>query len=174
MGDLEKRAGSLEVTANARRLEGYAAVFNVETRVGSFNETILPGAFKAALAGDIIALADHDQTRVLGRTKSNTLRLNEDSHGLAFSLDVPETQAGRDLLALAERGDLGGMSFGFTIPKGGDSWSGSKRELRTIGLREISIVSAWPAYPQTTVAARSHSGATDAEKFMALMMECAQ
>jgi phage head maturation protease len=41
-------------------------------------------------------------------------------------------------------------------------------------LREISIVSAWPAYPQTSIAARSNNGATYAEKYLAIMMEGAQ
>lgn len=167
---LEKRALATEVAVKDRRLEGYAAVFGVETRVGSFLETIRPGAFKSALGGDILALADHDPTRLLARTKSGTLRLSEDSKGLAFDLDVPDTQIGRDLLALAERGDLGGMSFGFTIPKNGDAWQGNKRELRTVDLREISIVQSWPAYPQTSVAARSSGVGTYAERYLALLM----
>jgi HK97 family phage prohead protease len=140
--------------------------------VGSFLETIRPGAFKSALGNDILALADHDPTRLLARTKSGTLRLFEDSKGLGFDLDVPDTQIGRDLLALAERGDLGGMSFGFTIPKNGDAWQGNKRELRTVDLREISIVQSWPAYPQTTVAARSSGVGTYAERYLALLTEC--
>jgi HK97 family phage prohead protease len=83
------------------------------------------------------------------------LRLSEDSAGLQFELSIPDTTAGRDVLALAERGDLGGMSFGFLIPDGGDKWTGRQRELLNIDLREISVVSAWPAYPETTVTARS-------------------
>src|SRR5262249_21303642 len=121
-----------------------------------FSEVIAPGAFASGLAGrDILALVDHDASRVLARTRSGTLRLGEDSKGLAFSLDVPDTQVGRDVLALAERGDLGGMSFGFTVPKGGDRWDGKRRELRSVTLHEISVVSAWPAYSGTSIAARA-------------------
>lgn len=167
----EKRGATLEVRARGRRLEGYAALFGTEARIGSTTETIRPGAFKNALAGDILALADHDPARVLARTRSGTLRLSEDARGLAFDLDVPETQAGRDLLALAERGDLGGMSFGFRVPKGGESWTGNRRELRAIDLREISVVSAWPAYPQTTVQARHQEGEQSlAARYLALVM----
>ena len=151
---LERRGATVDVSARGRRLEGYAALFGVEARIGSSTETIRAGAFKGALAGDVLALADHDATRVLARTKSGTLRLSEDSRGLAFEIDLPETQAGRDLLALAERGDLGGMSFGFRVPQGGERWTGNRRELRTIDLKEISVVSAWPAYPGTTIQAR--------------------
>jgi len=167
----EKRGATLDVRARGRRLEGYAALFGTEARIGSTTETIRPGAFKNALAGDILALADHDPARVLARTKSGTLRLAEDTRGLAFDLDVPDTQAGRDLLALAERNDLGGMSFGFRVPKGGEVWTGNRRELRTIDLREISIVSAWPAYPQTTVQARNQDAGTSlAARYLALVM----
>jgi HK97 family phage prohead protease len=154
--DVERRA-SAGVTASGRRLTGYVARFDTEARIGSFTETIRRGAFRAALESgrDILALADHDESRVLGRTKSGTLELREDDEGLAFSLMLPDTQAGRDLAALAERGDLGGCSFGFVVPKDGDSWSGSHRELRTISLREVSIVQAWPAYEGTEVALRN-------------------
>jgi phage head maturation protease len=81
--------------------------------------------------------------------------LSEDTRGLAFDLDVPDTTHGRDVLALAERGDLGGMSFGFIVGKGGEAWNGNKRELRAVDLKEISVVSAWPAYEGTVVSARA-------------------
>jgi HK97 family phage prohead protease len=161
--DMERRAFS-EIRTTGRRLEGYAATFGVEARIGSFVETIAPGAFRASLAGDVLALMDHDGGKVLGRTKSGTLRLTEDSRGLAFSLDLPDTQAGRDVLALAERGDLGGMSFGFTVPSGGEAWSGDRRTLRAVALKEISVVSAWPAYPDTTLALRACRSAADGQR----------
>lgn len=153
----EKRAAALEIRSNGRKLEGYAATFGTEARIGSFRETIRAGAFSRALAEkrDVLALVDHDASRVLARTKSGTLRLAEDTRGLAFALDVPDTQAGRDVLALAERGDLGGMSFGFRVPAGGDVWSGEARELVKVDLFEISVVQAFPAYEGTTVDARS-------------------
>lgn len=168
---LERRQAT-ELRASGRRLEGYAATFNTEARIGSFVETILPGAFRSALAGDVLALLDHDTGKVLGRTRSGTLRLSEDSRGLAFSLDLPDTAAGRDAIALAERGDLGGMSFGFNVPKGGDSWAGERRTLRTVGLKEISIVSAWPAYAGTEIALRHRTeGGCDARRRRLIIAE---
>lgn len=153
----ERRSALIELRAAGRRLEGYAATFGTEARIADFAETIAPGAFSASLAtgGDILALVDHDPTRLLARTRSGSLRLSEDSKGLAFEIDAPDTQPGRDVLALAERGDLGGMSFAFTVPPGGDRWEGRKRELRAVNLREISVVSSWPAYAGTSVQARS-------------------
>lgn len=153
--DIERRA-SASVTAAGRKLTGYIARFDTEARIGSFTETIKPGAFRASMDSgrDILALADHDPQAVLGRTRSGTLRLAEDAHGLRFELQMPDTQAGRDLVALAERGDLGGCSFGFTVPKGGDAWSGEHRELRSVELHEVSIVQSWPAYAGTEIALR--------------------
>ncbi len=151
---LERRS-FIEVRADGRRLEGYAATFGSEARIGSIIETIAPGAFRSAIAGDVLALLDHDPGKVLGRTRSGTLRLSEDAKGLAFSLDLPDTQAGRDVLELAQRNDLGGMSFGFRVPKGGDKWAGERRTLLTLDVKEISVVSAFPAYPDTSLALRS-------------------
>ena len=153
---IEKRE-AVETRAEGKKLVGYIATFNNEARISDFHETIKPGAFSASLASgnDILALADHDKAKVLGRTKSGTLRLTEDGHGLRFELDMPDTQAGRDLLALAARNDIGGASFGFSVPEGGDIWNGDKRELRSINLHEVSIVSSWPAYQGTIVQARS-------------------
>ncbi len=161
--EIERRAAAAQLRAAGRKLEGHAAVFNASTQIGTFTESIAPGAFSASLAegADILALVDHNPSMVLARTRSGTLRLAEDSRGLAFSLDLPDTTAGRDVLALAERGDIGGASFAFTVRKGGEAWQGDRRELRAVDLREVSIVLSWPAYPQTTVAARSRLAARD-------------
>lgn len=158
-GQIEHRIAT-EFRASGRRLSGYAATFGTEARIdGRYIEIIAPGAFADSLRSnaDILALADHDPRSVLARTKSGTLRLSEDSRGLAFDLDVPPTTLGNDMLALAERGDLGGMSFGFRVRRDGERWNSdrTRRELRSVDLAEISVVSAWPAYSNTVVAARS-------------------
>ncbi|MFT4002878.1 MAG: HK97 family phage prohead protease [Rhizobium sp.] len=158
MSNFEKRGFTVEVRAKGRRLEGYAATFsNAANIAGRFTETIAPGAFSASLRSkaDVLALVDHDPGLVLARTRSGTLRLSEDSRGLAFDLDVPDTVAGRDVLALAERGDIGGMSFGFTALD--EKRDGDRRELRAVELHEISVVLAWPAYDGTVIHARAQS-----------------
>lgn len=152
--NLERRA-AVEFRTKGRRLEGYAAVFDQETRIADFTELVRPGAFRDSLGGDVLGLVDHDTSKLLARTKSGTLRLAEDSRGLHFDLAIPETSLGRDVLALAERGDLGGASFAFTVPQGGERWAGRSRELVRVNLQEISVVSAWPAYEGTSVVARS-------------------
>ena len=151
-----ERRIAAEYRAAGRRLEGHAAVFAQPAKIGGFTETIAPGAFARSLADgrDILALVDHDAGRLLGRTASGTLRLAEDSRGLAFSLDVPDTALGRDLLVLAERRDLGGMSFSFIAKR--DTWpAADRRMLHDVDLLEVSIVQAHPAYIGTSVAARS-------------------
>ena len=153
----ERRAAETEVRAKGRRLEGYAALFGVRARIGQTQEEIRSGAFTGALRSgrDVLALVDHDASRFLARTRSGTLRLSQDSRGLAFDLDVPDTGEGRDVLALAERGDLGGMSFGFTVAQGGESRANGVRQLEALHLHEISVVKAHPAYDGTSVQARS-------------------
>jgi HK97 family phage prohead protease len=157
--DIERRA-AVELRAAGRRLVGHAAVFDATAEIGGFREVIRRGAFKRSLAaaGDILALVDHDPANLLGRTRAGTLRLSEDERGLAFEIDMPDTTLGRDVLALAERRDLGGASFGFLVPAGGERWQGRTRELLEIDLREVSVVHAWPAYQATDVAARARGG----------------
>jgi uncharacterized protein len=111
-------------------------------------------------------LFDHDYGQILGRQSADTLKLSKDERGLKFSLDLPNTQLGRDTYTLIERGDLKGNSFGFTIER--DNWAKNKdgKVIRTIeeikDLFEISIVSM-PAYEATEVAKRSFDEFTASE-----------
>lgn len=167
-GQLEKRGASAP-QAQGRKLTGYAAVFNTPAEIAGFTEVIKPGAFKDSLTGrDIVAMVDHKPTKILGRTKSGTLRLWEDKKGLAYEIDLPDTTEARDLLVLAERGDLGGCSFGFTVPQGGQRWAqGKRREITHATLHEISVVHAWPAYSGTSVEARNKAPRlAQAQRFM--------
>lgn len=161
---LERRAATeLRAASGARRLEGYAAVFDAPASIGGFSESIRPGAFRDSLAAgaDVLALVDHDPSRLLARRSSGTLRLEEDARGLRFEIDLPDTSLGRDLLALAERRDLGGMSFGFRAQK--ERWPRPNvRELHAVELVEVSVVQAFPAYAQTSVAARGRHLGTSA------------
>jgi HK97 family phage prohead protease len=157
--DLERRASLVEVRASGRTLYGIAAPFNSRAQIGSFTETITPGAFSKSLAAqtDIRALADHQVDRLLGRTRSGTLSLHETPAGLSYVLTMPDTTLGNDLLTLAQRGDLSGMSIGFHAES--EQWpSPSERVLQSIDLREISVISGGsPAYADTTIAVRRKS-----------------
>ena len=160
---MEKRIATID-HITGRRASGYAARFNTRAKIGSFSEEIKPGAFD--LGKDILCLLDHDPGKVLGRTKSSTLTLRTDDQGLFFELELPDTAAGRDVQELGRRGDLGGMSFGFLVPDGGETWEGDNRILNKIDLREISIISAWPAYPETSVSVRSRKASNRFTRYM--------
>lgn len=148
------------LTGKGKSLSGYAAVFNSEANLGDFIEVIRPGAFAKSLAtgSNIRALSNHDAHALVGTTKSGTLQLREDAHGLAFTLSLPDTSHGRDLSVLVDRGDVAGCSFGFRVAPGGDRWEtrGNKtlRELLNVDLIEVTLT-ADPAYADTTVAMRS-------------------
>jgi HK97 family phage prohead protease len=110
---------------------------------------------------DTVALLNHEQSLLLARTKSGTLKLVNSERGLHYEFDAPNTSTGNDLLELLERGDIYGSSFAFRVKK--DQWeivkeNGQEREKRTIlefsDLIDVSPV-VFPAYVNTDVAKRS-------------------
>ena len=103
---------------------------------------------------DVIGVNDHDFSRVLGMTRSGTLKLNEDHHGLQFEIDVADTTLGRDVVTMVERNDHGGCLFGFRVVE--DRWNNDLRTLIEIDLVKISIVAGFSAYPNTSVQARNN------------------
>jgi HK97 family phage prohead protease len=139
------------------KIRGYAAVFNqLSEPLYGFRERILPGAFKKSIDADVRALVGHDPSQIIGRTKSKTLILREEDHGLYTEIDPPNTQLGRDTVESIKRGDLDQMSFGFQVVK--DEWKHEERELVrelvAVDLFDVSVV-AFPAYTQTEVSVRS-------------------
>jgi HK97 family phage prohead protease len=143
-----------------RTFSGYAALFDSPSIGLPFTETIKPGAFKRSLsranAGQkIIAfLFGHEETRALATTASGRLKLEEDSKGLRVEakLDPSDPDAAKVISMLTHEAAAAGMSFGFTVPKGGDSWVGEDRQLKEVNLIEASILSPGQqaAYPATT------------------------
>jgi len=133
---------------------GYAAVFDSPSEPLPFVESIAPGAFKRSLNSgrEVRMFVNHNSDQVLASTRSGTLRLSEDTHGLYVEADLPATTYGRDLSLMMQRGDVHSMSFGFSVPTGGDSWSddGQSRQLREVILHEVSVVTGFPAYPATS------------------------
>lgn len=137
-------------------LVGLAAVYGVPTyRQADFpgHETIARGAFDGLLDDDVVAVVNHDMTQLLGRTTSGTLRLASRDDGLHMSVDIPDTQVGRDTRVLVERGDFAGMSFTAAFGeiekvKGGVVHRTFSR------LVDVSVVTS-PAYRETSVAVRN-------------------
>jgi len=109
-------------------IDGHGAVFNkLSQNLGGFVERVLPGAFRKTIAeSDVRALFNHDSNLILARSASGTttdgtLRLAEDTIGLAYDFDVPDTQAGRDLVVSMGRGDVSQSSFSWYDDDG--EWS---------------------------------------------------
>ena len=156
VNEFELRAGP---TGDGMSFTGYAAVFNSDSEPLPFIERIKDGAFKKSLKSrqPIKMYMNHDSSMLLASTRSRTLRLEEDSKGLLVNADLPDTTVGRDLSVLMQRGDVDSMSFGFSVPAGGDSWSddGMTRELRQVRLHEVSVVTGFPAYKATSATVRS-------------------
>jgi len=138
---------------------GYAAVFNSPSQPLPFTETVMPGAFKKSLnsRNNVRMYLNHDSSMLLATTRAGTLRLEEDSKGLLVDADLPPTTVGRDLSILMQRGDVDSMSFGFSVPRGGDKYSddGTTRELKEVRLYEVSVVTGFPAYEATSASVRS-------------------
>lgn len=157
---------TVRAEGDVRTLEGYAAVFGVETVIGDFfREVIEAGAFRQAIKdADVRGLFNHDPNFVLGRTSAGTMRLVEDKEGLRYVITPPDTSIGRDTMTLVERGDVTGSSFGFTVKT--DEWTRAEKPgelpLRTIKevewLRDVGPVT-FPAYEETTVQARDAAAA---------------
>lgn len=139
-------------------LRGYAAVFDQPTtRQNQYAgaESIARGAFAGVLKDDVVATVNHDMSQILGRTASGTLRLDQDDHGLAFEVDLPDTQLGRDVRELVKRGDLRGMSFTAQVGDVERAKDGViHRQFKR--LVDVSVVTA-PAYEGTEVIARGAS-----------------
>ena len=156
INDFELREGP---TGDGMSFTGYAAVFDSDSEPLPFIERIAKGAFKKSLKSrmPIKMYMNHDSSMLLASTRSRTLRLQEDSKGLKVEADLPDTTVGRDLSVLMKRGDVDSMSFGFSVPSGGDKWSddGMSRELRQVRLHEVSVVTGFPAYTATSATVRS-------------------
>lgn len=140
-------------------MSGHAAVFNRDSEeMYGFTERVAPGAFKATIgADDVRALFNHDPNYILGRNTAKTLRMNEDSTGLAFEVDLPDTSYARDLAVSIDRGDITGCSFGFITraQKWEEFEDGSTiRTLLDCQLFDVGPVT-YPAYPDTDVGMRS-------------------
>jgi HK97 family phage prohead protease len=160
-------------------LEGYGAVFNVPTRInsweGEFDEVIAPGAFKRTIdrkgPKGIRLQFNHGQDQLFGGLPIGAIEeLREDVNGLyvrARLHDNWHTKPIRDAIA---SGAIEGMSFRFIVHNEERDTSGDveRRLIREVELFEVGPV-VWPAYPETTVGVRS-GDANDPVKFLAALL----
>lgn len=154
MQNLEFRAID-NIQVDNQKIIGRPVVYNSRSvDLGGFVEVISPGAFKDSLNGDIRALYEHDHKMLLGRTTSGTMAISEDNEGLLVEITPPNTRSASELIESINRGDISGMSFGFTVNQDGQQWDFEQTPaLRTItnaNLSEVTIT-ALPAYQATDV-----------------------
>jgi len=144
-------------------IEGYAALFDEVTNLGYFKEKISRGAFDNNLEDDVRLLVNHEGVP-LARTINGSLELSVDDKGLFYRAHLIDTQEGRDLYKMIQRGDISQSSFAFTIEE--DSWN-EERNLRTINkvaaMYDVSPVT-YPAYSATSVTARDYASAAQEAK----------
>lgn len=154
------------VSPDSRTVEGYAVVFNSQSEDLGFYETINPSAITEEVLkrSDVFCLFNHDQDKVLARSKYGTgsLQLQLDEQGLKYTFTAPNTDLGDELLEYLRRGDIDSSSFAFTVStdEGSEVWTTGTdgrqyREILKIDeLHDVSPV--WnPAYTSTSVSQRT-------------------
>jgi HK97 family phage prohead protease len=143
---------------------GYAAVFYDPNDPGTeypmyddLVERLMPGCFDRAMKeDDVRGMFNHEDSLLLGRTSSGTMRLSVDRRGLRYEIDPPDTQAARDLMELLRRGDVTGSSFSFSPD------DTSYRDADGVYVIERNAVKLWdvgpvafPAYTSTEAGLRA-------------------
>lgn len=146
------------VDSEVLSVEGYAAVFDSDADIGGkFIERIERGAFKDAIGRDDVVFLINHEGLPLARTRSGTLSLSEDEHGLKMSANLePEDPDVRSIIFKMKRGDMDKMSFAFRadVEEWDDTGSTPTRTIKRASLYDVSIVND-PAYQATEIGLRS-------------------
>ena len=154
---------------NSRIVEGYAIVFNQQSRKlydkatkKVFTEVIDPRAITNAFLADqdIKMLYNHSNDMLLARSTFGigTLHYEVDEYGVKYRFEMPNTSVGNDVLELIRRGDVFGCSFAFSYAKDGvrDEKKNGQNYRTVIQMASISDFSIVvdPAYLGTYVSTR--------------------
>jgi len=163
----------VRMDGDSQMIEGIAAVIDKETDLGWFSEKIERGAFDGVMGDDVVALFNHDPNFPLARSSAQGdghLDLYITPTGdLGYRYKTPNTTIGKDLSENIRTGVVSKSSFAFTVEA--DEWQqrtgDQANDLRVIKkikrLYDVSPVT-YPAYNDTTVAARSLEKVTDPKK----------
>lgn len=168
----ESLSRSVEFRATASSdgltLDGYAAVFNVwaeiHDRQGAFMERIAPGAFARSLGRNTPVLQfDHGSHPLIGSIPLGKITaITEDAHGLRIKARMSDNWLIEPVRDAIRDGAVTGMSFRFSIPDGGETWTVvdgvEHRTITHANLFEAGPV-VFPAYTSTSVGVRSRQTA---------------
>lgn len=151
------------------RLVGYAAVFNTDTVIesweGRFIERIAPDAFNKTLAeraDKVKVLFNHGFDPSIGDKPLGKPEVMEPRRrGLWTETPLDDTSYNRDLVASLRSGALDGMSFRFSVMdeewvQPDDEGGMPTRTLRAVRLYEFGPVT-FPAYEATTAGVRARA-----------------
>lgn len=143
-------------------LTGMPIVFDTATVIhdpfiGDYTEIIERSALDGVDLTDTRLLYNHDLQRVPLARAPKTMSLTVTDKGVEMRAVLANTEDAKAVYTAVERGDLDGMSFGFKVPDGGDTFD-RNTNTRTIHkiekIYEVSVV-AFPAYSTTSVEARA-------------------
>ena len=128
-----------------------------------YKEKLLPGCFAKVLSsGDkIISLWNHNSEKPLGNTHAGTLVLTDTPTELNVKIKPdPAISWSHDAIEAVKRGDVNGLSFGFSMARNGRGeriGKGGVREIYEVEkLWEVSPAT-FPAYPESSVSVRNKS-----------------
>lgn len=142
-------------------LEGTPIVFNkpamIKTPTGSYTEVIKRNALDGLKLNDTRLLVSHDVNRLPLAKAPKTMDIWTDDVGMHMRAVLPDTPEARSVYTAVSRGDMTGMSFGFTCDNQGFDYDVNTRT-RTINkinkVLEFSVVN-FPAYAETSIEARN-------------------
>lgn len=155
-----------EPSADGLTLEGYAAVFNAETVInsweGNFREQIAKGAFARTInAGTPILQFDHGQHPMIGSMPLGVIKtIREDTHGLFIRARLSDNWLVQPVRDAIRDGAITGMSFRFQVVKDVVT-RGAQGELPLRTIQEVKLFEAgpvvFPAYAETSVGVRTRA-----------------
>lgn len=144
-----------DVVEGKRYLYGFIPYGKESVDMG-FTEVIAPSAFTKSLnESNIIALVDHDSSKVLGSKNNGTLQFDNRADGLYITCEIPNTSYANDAYEIINRGDVNTMSFGFN-PIKSETINGIYH-LKEVKLYEVSFMVSFPAYADTNSVALTRS-----------------
>ena len=143
IGEVEQRSAPAELSIDGNTLHGLIP-YSVESRdLGGWKEVIEPRALASADLSDLVATLNHTGIP-LGRFDS-TLKVEDRSDGLAWSVELGDGPTAQDVRAAVARGDLRESSWRMTV--GRDRWEGTTRHVEEIrSLKDVAVVNTG-AYP---------------------------
>ena len=170
--DYEQRSYASDVSAEGNEITGNPVVCGVRTRMYDYIEVIEPGALVEADISDVLLTVNHNLddiplARSRGGQPGETMQLTVDNYNcnITAQLDVENNPQARALHSAVARGDITGMSFMFHVKE--DTWERENdtlvRHIQKIDkIIDVSAVTI-PAYPSTSISARSAGFETETE-----------